>query len=200
MRPPPPSSAAAAATPATIVANATGGPHGTNAVPPGAVTTITDCDPYVEMRFGREVFRTPIAHLTADPVFNWQFDVRLQADLESGGGGAAAAGSAPQRPSPVMLYFRVLNARTLGEPEVLSHGVLDANMLGVQANGEALPKLLDLSAGPAGGVVGGGQWPRGTLSLQVRRLCRLIKCGVRLATHCPRALVSHLNAPLQIVL
>ncbi|GIL55613.1 hypothetical protein Vafri_11116, partial [Volvox africanus] len=124
-----------------------------------------DCDPYVELRFGREVFRTPIAHHTADPVFNWQFDLRLPADLFSGGDAAAAAATAATA-EPTLLYFRVLNARTLGEPEILSHAVMDANLLGLQVNGEVRPKLLELTADASGGK--GGGWPRGTLTLQVQ--------------------------------
>jgi hypothetical protein len=95
------------------------------------------------MRYGREVFRTPIAHRAGDPVFNWQFDVRLPADLptaaelaaataaaaaatgsagmgESGGAEGELAAAPPPHPHrpPHVLHFRVLNARTLGEPEV----------------------------------------------------------------------------------
>ncbi|GIM06351.1 hypothetical protein Vretimale_10679, partial [Volvox reticuliferus] len=68
---------------------------------------------------------------------------------------------------------RVLNARTLGEPDVLSHAVLDANTMGLQVNGEVRPKLLELTAGAGGGK--GGGWPRGTLSLQVSWLKALPK-------------------------
>ncbi|GLI60440.1 hypothetical protein VaNZ11_002594, partial [Volvox africanus] len=108
-----------------------------------------------------------IAHHTADPVFNWQFDLRLPADLFSGSDGAAAAAE------PTLLYFRVLNARTLGEPEILSHAVMDANMLGLKINEEVRPKLLELTAGAAGGK--GGGWTRGTLSLQISWLKALPK-------------------------
>ncbi|KAG2430759.1 hypothetical protein HYH02_013598 [Chlamydomonas schloesseri] len=154
-----------------------------------------DCDPYVELRFGREVFRTPIAHHTADPVFNWQFDVRLPADLASAvpppaaaaaaAGGdataAAAAAGAAAAAAAVVLHFRVLNARTIGEPEILSTGTLDVGTLALQPNGDARARLLELSAfGPGTGTgaqVQAAGTPRGTLSLQVCWLKAAAKRG-----------------------
>ncbi|GFR48262.1 hypothetical protein Agub_g10127 [Astrephomene gubernaculifera] len=141
----------------------------------------SNCDPYVEMRFGREVFRTPIAHSSADPVFNWQFDIRLPADLppppatasSSSSSAAAAATATPgisrETSEPCMLHFRVLNARTFGEPEVLSTAHLDAGGLGLQPNADPRVRLLELAAAGSNGA------PRGTLSLQISWLKALPK-------------------------
>lgn len=186
-------------------AGATGGGAGPNAAASGAAGSAAapDCDPYVELRFGREVFRTPIAHHTADPVFNWQFDLRLPADLASAGpspaaaaaaaGGdpvaaAAAAGAAAAAAAAgnVVLHFRVLNARTIGEPEILSTGTLDVGTLALQPNGDPRARLLELSALGPGASSGGAQAgpqaqafgaSRGTLSLQVCWLKAAAKRG-----------------------
>ncbi|KXZ55033.1 hypothetical protein GPECTOR_3g194 [Gonium pectorale] len=185
--------AGASAVPTTSGTAAAAGTSGTSAgasapaggLPPASPFTtgasgasgVSDCDPYVELRFGREVFRTPIVHRTADPVFNWQFDIKLHEDLPPPpaptapscdappapplsaryhGAPSAAAGGAGQ----VLLVFRVLNARTIGEPEVLSSGILDVAALGLAPNADPRARLLGLT-GP--GSVG----PRGSLSLQV---------------------------------
>lgn len=100
---PPPGGSRSAALPSAAAATASaaeqGRPHGASAVGGAGPATSAaaaaaaeaagsakrgDCDPFIELRFGREVFRTPIAHSTADPVWNWLFDVRLPADLGSG--------------------------------------------------------------------------------------------------------------------
>lgn len=38
-------------------------------------------DPYVEVRAGAEVFRTPCVHASPAPAWNWDFDLRLPAPL-----------------------------------------------------------------------------------------------------------------------
>ena len=39
----------------------------------------TAVDPYVEVRAGSEVFRTPSVHGSHQPAWNWDFDLRLPA-------------------------------------------------------------------------------------------------------------------------
>ena len=57
------------------------------------------------------MFRTPIVHSNAvNPVWNWQFELRLPADL-------GAAEWPPARSDAVR--FTLLNAMTVGEPEKL---------------------------------------------------------------------------------
>ena len=38
-------------------------------------------DPYVEVRAGAEVFRTPSVHGSHQPAWNWDFDMRLPAPI-----------------------------------------------------------------------------------------------------------------------
>jgi hypothetical protein len=42
-------------------------------------------DPYVEVRAGAEVFRTPCVHASPAPAWNWDFDLRLPAPLGTQG-------------------------------------------------------------------------------------------------------------------
>lgn len=42
-------------------------------------------DPYVEVRAGAEVFRTPFVHSSPAPAWNWDFDLRLPAPLGTAG-------------------------------------------------------------------------------------------------------------------
>jgi hypothetical protein len=42
-------------------------------------------DPYVEVRAGAEVFRTPCVHASPAPAWNWDFDLRLPAPLGTPG-------------------------------------------------------------------------------------------------------------------
>jgi len=41
----------------------------------------TAVDPYVEVRAGAEVFRTPSVHGSHHPAWNWDFDMRLPAPI-----------------------------------------------------------------------------------------------------------------------
>jgi hypothetical protein len=229
----------------------------------GDAAADTGVDAFLEMRYGREVFRTPIVHHNAtNPVWNWQFELKLPADLplprspatpatssaqggqaagmgstagvgeQDGGtsskggaagmldaaagsnsfssyttntsttssfgsklgnvghvrarttsgstgtsgavgssttatpspsyGGAAGAGQptgapsatpAPPRPpgpsAPETLRFSILNAMTVGEPEVMCHCVVHIASLGLTPNGPAVPLMLPLL--PSGG-------------------------------------------------
>lgn len=49
----------------------------------GQKTTVVD--PYVEVRAGAEVFRTPCVHASPAPAWNWDFDLRLPAPLGTPG-------------------------------------------------------------------------------------------------------------------
>ena len=42
-------------------------------------------DPYVEVRAGAEVFRTPTVHRSHAPAWNWDFDLRLPAPIAAPG-------------------------------------------------------------------------------------------------------------------
>ena len=124
-----------------------GGAAGLIAPPPKLSPSGSTVDPFVEMRLGRETHRTPFVHSNAhNPAWNWHFNCRLAADIPAGDGGASAAAaaaipppagvlpssssSAPPSSSSAppaahfvlrddLLRFSVLNAMTIGEPELL---------------------------------------------------------------------------------
>ena len=51
----------------------------------GSGMKLTQVDPYVEVRAGAEVFRTPTVHQSHAPAWNWDFDLRLPAPIGSPG-------------------------------------------------------------------------------------------------------------------
>jgi C2 domain len=44
---------------------------------PGSKGKQTEVDPYCEVRYRNEVFRTPCVHRSTRPAWNWDFDLRL---------------------------------------------------------------------------------------------------------------------------
>ena len=102
--------------------------------PTSGGSTASNVDPFVEMKMGRETHRTPFVHSNAtSPVWNWKFSCSLagdipysQSDLSSAAtSSTAAAPSSSRRGGAVlvlkddMLRFSILNAVTIGEPELL---------------------------------------------------------------------------------
>ncbi len=86
-------------------------------------------DPFVEMRFGREVHRTPFVHNNASsPIWNWSFNVKLAADIPGSSTSPEAAGQGGPRLvlRDDTLRFCVMNAMTIGEPEKLCAGKVGA--------------------------------------------------------------------------
>ena len=101
--------------------------------PTSGLSTDSNVDPFVEMKMGRETHRTPFVHSNAtSPVWNWKFSCGLagdiphgQSDLSSATSSTAAAPSSSSQGGTVLvlkddlLRFSVLNAVTIGEPELL---------------------------------------------------------------------------------
>ena len=100
----------------------------------------SNVDPFVEMKIGREIHRTPFVHSNAkNPMWNWKFDCALAGDVPLSNSELKSAVSTPAPRHPPsstsrdgpsyqaatmvlkddMLRFFVLNAMTIGEPERL---------------------------------------------------------------------------------
>ena len=83
----------------------------------------SNVDPFVEMRFGRDVHRTPFVHRNAThPVWNWSFHCRLAADIPPATTATTATASNMTVLRDDLLRFTICNAMTIGEPELLCMG------------------------------------------------------------------------------
>ncbi|GAX81770.1 hypothetical protein CEUSTIGMA_g9198.t1 [Chlamydomonas eustigma] len=128
--------------------------HGRNGKSAGGVVsrgdednTLASVDPFVEMRFGREVHRTPFIHSNASsPVWNWPFHARLAGDIPGDKDSSEGRQSSVFVLKDDVLRFSVLNAMTIGEPEILCSCKVRLQDLGLKLNGEALPFLLPLQS------------------------------------------------------
>ncbi len=66
------------------------------------------CGAYCQLRYGGKVLRTPVVYDSTSPVWNWQFDMPLKAEL-----GKQADGFVHDT-----VRVEVLNALTVGDPSV----------------------------------------------------------------------------------
>ncbi|KAG1681000.1 hypothetical protein FOA52_009959 [Chlamydomonas sp. UWO 241] len=110
-------------------------------------------DPFVEMRMGRQVFRTPVVHDNAtSPLWNWPVHTKLagaipfDASAHGRAEKAAQAAAATALLGPVLksdsLHFTVHNAMCMGEPEVLCCGKVALRQGGLPARvGDASLRL-----------------------------------------------------------
>jgi hypothetical protein len=75
---------------------------------------------FVQLRFGRQLLRTPVRHHTGDPTWEWSWSLALPAPV----------GDLPPRHDGLVL--RVCDAKSLGEPVVLGSCEASGVMGGAQ--------------------------------------------------------------------